>query len=363
MEQQGQRGNAGLDESEVTMKKRILKGTELELSSLCLGTGNFGGKLDYTQSFELLDRFRDIGGSFIDTANVYCKWIPGMNNSSEQYIGAWLKSRRAYHDVVIATKGGHYDFSAPDVSRVNRADVVHDLNESLKTLDLDHIDLYWLHRDDENKDIGEILELMEELAKEGKIRYYGASNFKRKRLEEARKYAASHGMKGFCAVSNQWSGACVNPGKNLNDDESIVIMDMEMYRWHEEWQVPMVPFSSSAYGFFSKLKKEGVPVPEGEVTREDVMKAWNISAMPEKMKEAYMNERNLRLYGILCRASEDYGVSVYSMTQAYFLNRPFQVFPVGAVSGTEQLADFSTAGELELDDQLIRTFGEFGVEI
>jgi aryl-alcohol dehydrogenase-like predicted oxidoreductase len=73
--------------------------------------------------------------------------------------------------VVIATKGGHYDFSAPDVSKVNRTDVVHDLNESLKTLDLDHIDLYWLHRDDENKDIGEILELMEELAKEGKIRF------------------------------------------------------------------------------------------------------------------------------------------------------------------------------------------------
>lgn len=344
------------------MKKITLKGTDLNISRMCLGTGNFGTKLDRMQAFELLDNFRDLGGNFIDSASVYCRWVPGLENSSEQYIGAWMRERKTRGDVMVATKGGHYDFERPETSRVNPTDIGHDLDESLKTLGLDCIDLYWLHRDDERKPIGEILDFMEEFVTRGKIRYYGASNFKRERLEEAGRYAECKGIKGFCAVSNQWSAASVNPGRNLNQDKSIVLMDQEMYKWHNYRQVPIVPFSSSAHGFFSKLNREGIRVPEGELSRLDIKRVWQISSMAEDLKSAYMNQRNLKLYGILSRAAEDYGISVYSMTQAYLLNRPFQVFPVGAVSGVDQLLDFVDVDACVLDEALIKLIKDCGVE-
>lgn len=344
------------------MNKQVMDNTDLELGSICLGTGNFGEKLDREQAFAVLDRFRELGGSFIDTAGVYCRWIPGKGNSSEQYIGAWMKDRHAYPDMVVATKGGHYDFADPMTSRVTKADVTWDLDLSLRTLGLDQIDLYWLHRDDESLDVGEILEFMEEFVRQGKIRYYGASNFRRERLELARKYAGKHGLKGFCAVSNQWSAASVNPGGNLNQDKSLVMMDREYYEWHSQWQMPLVPFSSSAHGFFSKLKREGIPAPKGDVTEEDVELAKRRSSMPEGMKAAYMNRRNLKLYGIFCRAADSLGVSMYCMTQAYLLHSPFQVFPVGAVSAPEQLTDSFRACQCVLNEQLIRELKECGVE-
>lgn len=344
------------------MKKQRMKGTGLDLSRICLGTGNFGEKLDRKQAFELLDRFRDMGGNFIDTANVYCRWVPGLENSSEQYIGQWLKERNAPGHMAVATKGGHYDFSRPERSRVNPADISRDLEESLKTLGVDCIDLYWLHRDDETRDIGQILDFMEELVRQGKIRYYGASNFRRERLEAAERYAQSHGIKGFCAVSNQWSAASVNPGWNLNPDPSLVIMDEDLYQWHKKGLVPAAPFSSSAHGFFSKLHRAGIQAPEGNVSREDVSRALKESTMAEGLKRAYMNQRNLKLYGILSRAAGDYGLSLFAMSQVYFFNRPFQVFPVCAVSAADQLLDFEAAEQCVLDKELIKIFEECGVE-
>ena len=323
------------------MQKVNLYHTDLVLSNICYGTGNFGDTLDKSQAFGNLDCFVEMGGNFIDTANVYCKWLPGTGNSSEQFIGEWLRNRGAYQNVVIATKGGHYDFEKPDISRVNKEEIKRDLEESLRTLGLDCIDFYWLHRDDESKEVGEILEFMEELVKEGKIRFYGASNFKMSRLEEARVYAEKNNIKGFSAVSNQWSMASVNKGFNLNADKSLVMMDQQYYEWHEKHRMPMIPYSASAHGFFSKLER---------------------GTLSEDMKKAYLNERNQKLFALLKEASREYGVSLYCLTQAYFFCHEFQVFPVAAVSRPEQLKDFDAASELVLDKDWIDQFKKSEVE-
>ena len=157
-----------MDEGRKMMKKLILKGTDLELSNVCLGTANFGEKLTKEQAYEVLDTYVAAGGNFIDSANVYCKWIEELGNCSEQYLGSWLGDRKAYNKIVIATKGGHYDFKAPEISRVREETIRADLEESLQTLGVDHIDFYWLHRDDESVDITEIVDIMETLVKEGK---------------------------------------------------------------------------------------------------------------------------------------------------------------------------------------------------
>lgn len=318
------------------MKKEKLKNTTLELSRICYGTANYGEKLDKEQAFRILDEYVDLGGNFIDTANVYCKWVKGLGNCSEQYIGQWLRERNTYHKVVIATKGGHYDFAEPAKSRVHESEIRRDLEESLQTLGLDCIDFYWLHRDNENTDIEAIVDMMEGLVKEGKIRYYGASNFKRYRMAEAVKYAEKQGIQGFSAVSNQWSMAAVNEGGNMNSDPSLVMMDSEYYRWHVESKMPMVPFSSGAHGFFDKLYRNAV--------------------MSDEMKRAYLNDKNLEMYDALCRLKKRSGESVYSLSLAWLLNQPFQVFPVAAVSRPEQLKDFVRASEIVLEKSMVEKF-------
>ena len=108
-----------MDESRKIMERVLLKGTDLELSNICLGTGSFGEKITKEQAYQILDAYVEAGGNFIDSANVYCKWVDGLGNSSEQYIGSWLRERHAYQKVVVATKGGHYDFRDPSRSRVS----------------------------------------------------------------------------------------------------------------------------------------------------------------------------------------------------------------------------------------------------
>lgn len=320
------------------MRREKLQNTELELSCICYGTANFGEKLTKEEAFLILDAFYEGGGNFIDTANIYCRWVPGLTNSSEQYIGEWLKTRNAYNHMVVATKGGHFELRLPVVSRINKEEIKKDIDESLLTLGIDTIDFYWLHRDNPHMEIAEIIDIMEEFVKEGKIRYYGASNYSEQRMEEALHYAKQKGVQGFNAVSNQWSMASVNPGANGNPDQTLVIMDDSYYQWHKKTKMTMIPYSSSANGFFQKME-QGLFISDS-------------------VKAAYENERNFKIYQDLCKIKEQTGISVYTLSIAWLLNQPFQVFPVASVSKIEQLKDFLAAGEILKDI----SFGDYGVD-
>ncbi len=322
---------------------RLIKlgNTNLELSNVCLGGGGFGVKLTEGQAFEIMDAFASAGGNFIDTANVYCKWVPGVFNCSEEIIGKWLKSRNAYGKAVIATKGGHYNFDAPQISRVNRREIQKDMDESLKTLGLDRIDLYWLHRDDETKSIAEIIDMMEGFVREGKVRYYGASNYRLERMKAALAYAREQDVQGFSAVSNQWSLASVNPGHNINSDSTLVFMTEEYRRWHKETKTPSIPYSSTAFGFFEKLRRAG-----GDETK-----------LPDNMRSAYVNSRNLRVYKELLEQSERLGVSVHALSLAALINQHFDVIPVNSVRSVEQLRGIIQASETALEVDIIEREG------
>ncbi len=314
------------------MKRIKLSGTDLELSNICLGGGGFGVKLTEDQAFEVMDAFAEAGGNFIDTANVYCRWVPGKGNCSEKIIGKWLKSRNSYKTAVIATKGGHYDFDEPQKSRITESEIRKDMEDSLKTLGLDYIDFYWLHRDDENKPIEDIVNILEKLVGEGLIRFYGASNYKLDRIIAAKKYASENNLRGFSAVSNQWSLASVNPGANINPDPTLAFMTEEYYRWHRETLMPVIPYSSTAFGFFEKLARAG-----GDETK-----------LPEDMRRAYVNSRNLRIYRELVPLSKKLGVSVHALSLACLTNQPFDVIPINSVRNTRQLKDIIRASEVEL---------------
>ena len=317
------------------MKYIQLNNTDLNISPICLGTAGFGDKSDLEKSFEILNAFVRAGGNFIDTANVYCKWLKGHGNCSEQIIGKWLKESGMQGKVIVATKGAHYSFEDPGRSRVNKEDIRMDLDESCRTLGKDEMDFYWLHRDDPEKPAEEIVDTLEELKKEGRIRYYGFSNYRTERLKEIAQCLRERNLSGITAVSNQWSLAGINPGVNTNPDPTLVEFSKEEYKWHCETGAASVPFSSTALGFFSKLEKAG-----------------QTGTLPESMKKAYWNETNLRTYQKLLKLQKETGYSLQALSLAYFFNQPFQAVPVTGVSNLMQLKDALDACEIDMQPEL-----------
>ena len=299
--------------------------TSLNVSKVCMGTGNFGEKLSEAEAMNLLDLFSDRGGNFLDTANVYCRWITGNTNTAEQIIGKWLKKRKKTNQMVIASKGGHYDFSYPTVSRISQKEIRKDLEESLKTLGLEAIPLYYLHRDDMEIPMEEIMGWMEEFVKTGLIQYYAASNFTTNRMRQGDIVQRRHALQGFSALSNQWSYACRNLDRSSNVDPTMVWMQAEDLNWVREMQMPLLPYTSTAQGFFEKLDK------------------GNLS---EEMKQAYLNEENLKKYQILKEESRQTGKSLYQLSLQKIMEEPFGVIPIGSFRSADQLLEFIKVGEL-----------------
>ena len=227
-----------------------LFGTDLSVSPVCLGADNFGKKLDKAASFDFLDRFCDAGGSFIDTASVYVRDYEAGISRSEEILGQYLKERSASR-LVIATKGGHYDLRTKEKG-LNRACVAADLEESLRTLGVDAIDFYWLHRDDPDMPIEEIVDMMEGFVKSGKIRYYGASNYTVQRLREAKRYAEASGAQGFSAVSDYWTPLKENEGFGLLSDPTTVGLKNSDLDALAALSLPLAPYSVTAKGWLVK---------------------------------------------------------------------------------------------------------------
>ncbi len=141
--------------------------TALTPSVLCLGTVSIGATLDRETSFDMLDKFFEHGGTFIDTAKIYSDWIPGEKSRSEKVIGAWIKERKNRERVILATKGAHPELSSMHIPRLSKVEITADLEASLRHLQVDYLDLYWLHRDDPACPVAEVLETLSGLVRAG----------------------------------------------------------------------------------------------------------------------------------------------------------------------------------------------------
>jgi aryl-alcohol dehydrogenase-like predicted oxidoreductase len=166
---------------------------------LILGGNVFGWTADAATSFSILDAFVAAGGRMIDTADVYSAWVPGnKGGESETIIGEWLAQRGRSEDALIATKvGAQGGLSAANIeSRVRGC---------LKRLGVDHIDLLYAHRDDQETPLEETLEAFERLVQAGTVHTLGASNYSASRLEEATKIAEKRGLTGFSVLQTNYS--------------------------------------------------------------------------------------------------------------------------------------------------------------
>jgi aryl-alcohol dehydrogenase-like predicted oxidoreductase len=186
--------------------------SELNLFPLCLGGNVFGWTADRDASFAVLDAYAEAGGNFVDTADVYSVWVPGhVGGESETIVGEWMASRRNRDQIVVATKVGMLS-TRPGLSAANIRAAVED---SLRRLGTDHIDLYWAHIDDADTPLEEALGTFDALVREGKIRNIGASNYEADRLTEALEISERDGLARYgvlqqhyyCSSTTTWWSA------------------------------------------------------------------------------------------------------------------------------------------------------------
>ncbi len=294
-------------------------------SRILLGTAYFGDGISEQDAFSMMDLFREMGGTHIDTARLYA------NGKAEEIVGRWVISRKAT-DMLISTKGGYYDMDMGETPRITNADVRADIEKSLKALNRDTIDFYWLHRDDENRSAEEIIDMLNDLVKEGKIVSFGASNWTAKRINEANKYAKEKGLIGFSASQIRF-----NPAYCLGERTGLVGMDDNEFAFYKKTNMPVVAYSSQAKGFFSKMAEVGE------------------SALSEKAKKRYLCGENLSRLEVLKRLSDKYSTSVAGVICGAFssFDNP-EVFPVIGGSNLKQIEDSLSGADVKIEKEELR---------
>ena len=314
---------------------RYLKLPQLEkpVSVIGLGTATRVFTPDtYDRAAELLSRFLEAGGNCVDTAHIY-----GFGKS-EKTLGKWFQESGQRNEVILITKGCHPKvdpqniFGSPWVSRVTPEAIQNDLTESLERLQTNFIDLYLLHRDDETVPVGPLIEALNQEQESGRIRAFGASNWRVERIAEANAYAAQHGLNGFVISSPSLSLA--HPKKMLFP--GTLFANEETRQWHRAQQFPLLAWSSLAAGFMSGRFK-----PE--------------ESTDENVTEVYYSEANFeRLQRAQVLASRK-NVTVAQIGIAYVLQ---QTFPVIALVGCTTVSDLDNALEA-LDVKLTREEMEY----
>lgn len=298
---------------------------EKKSSRILLGTAYFGDGITEEEAFDIMDKFREMGGTHIDTARLYADGV------SEEIVGKWVKSRKAT-EMQISTKGGYPHNDTPDKVRIIEPEIRSDLEKSLKALGIETADFYWLHRDDESIPVGEVIEMMNTLQNEGKFKAFGASNWTTARIDEAQKYANEHNLSGFTASQIRF-----NPAYNVTERSGLVGMDETEFAYYEKNNMPVVAYSSQAKGFFSKLAEQGE------------------EALSEKAKIRYMCDINLKKVETIKTLAQKYNCSVAALICGAFcsFDAP-EVFPVIGSRNIEQLTDSLNGADIRLTDDEIK---------
>ena len=314
------------------MRYFSLPGTTLRPSVIGLGTALFGSSLGAENSFRLLDDFAAVGGNFLDTAHCYAAWLPGGAGQSETTLGRWLKKSGHRSQMIVATKGGHHRFETPHVSRLAPECIAQDVQESLERLQVDAIDLYYLHRDDPSVPAGEILDALQPHLRAGRLKAIGASNWSPARLQGAFAEASARGYVGFCCSQCGWSLAETNPA--LQGQYGMYYIGPEALQFYRGTGFPLIGFSSQAQGFFAQSW------------------AWprlaNPTAKQAALQPAYYSQKNVGRWERARALAAQRGCSANDIALAYLTSQPFPSAALISSSRPEQLRSSLAGADLEL---------------
>jgi aryl-alcohol dehydrogenase-like predicted oxidoreductase len=302
------------------MQYRTLGRSPLQVSPLCFGGNVFGWTADEKTSFSLLDAWLDAGFNFVDTADVYSRWVPGHSGGeSETIIGKWLRQGVARDKVVIATKVG---MDMGEGKNLKPAYIRQRVEDSLKRLQTDHIDLYQAHEDDPATPLEDTLEAFAGLIKAGKVRAIGASNYSAPRLAEALETSLRLGLPRYESLQ---------PLYNLADR---AVYEKELEPLCVKEGLGVISFYSLAAGFLTgkyRTAADAGKSPRGKST-----------------VDKYLNERGLRILAALDAVAARSGGQPGQVAIAWLLARPSVTSPIASATSLEQLAELAAAARLQL---------------
>jgi aryl-alcohol dehydrogenase-like predicted oxidoreductase len=313
------------------MEKRRLGRTDLDVSVLCFGGNVFGWTADRSASFAVLDAFVEAGGNFVDSADVYSRWVPGNSGGeSELILGEWMKERGNRAAVVVATKLG----SPMGEGRqgLSKAYMVQAVEDSLRRLQTDYIDLYQAHRDDQTTELEETMAAFDELVKAGKVRWIGASNFTAARLAEANAVAASGGWARYESIQ---------PPYHLLQRADY---EAELEPLCQQEQIGVITYSSLASGFLTGKYKQGAELPA--------------SGRASGVQQRYMNEKGWKVLAAVQEVAARLGTTPAAVALAWIAARQGMTGPIASATTPEQLKDLVAGVSLKLDSEAIATLDQ-----
>ena len=304
------------------MNYRTLGRSGLQVSPLAFGGNVFGWTVDESTSFSLLDAWLDAGFNFIDTADVYSAWVPGHSGGeSETVIGKWLRASGKRDRVVLATKVGKP--MGPDRKGLRPAYIRAAVEDSLRRLQTDHIDLYQSHDDDPDTPLEDSLATFGELIKEGKVRAIGASNYTAPRFALALETSEKHGLPRYESLQ---------PLYNLYDRAVFEGALQALCMRHE---VGVINFYALAAGFLTGKYRSAADAGK--------------SARGNNVVAKYLNPRGQRILGALDAVARRHQTQPGVVALAWQLTRPGITAPIASATSLAQLADLAAATRLQLD--------------
>jgi aryl-alcohol dehydrogenase-like predicted oxidoreductase len=317
------------------MQYRRLGNSGLKVSALCLGTMQFGWTADEPAAFRVMDAFVDAGGNFIDTADVYSSWVEGNPGGvSETIIGNWMQQRGNRHLIVLATKFNGRLWEGPNGDGLSRGHVMKAVDDSLRRLKTDYIDLYqthWPHYDTPQE---ETLRALDDLVRAGKVRYIGCSNEPAWRLMKAMCISEKFNLNRF--ISSQPPYSLVRRADFEREHEAVCL----------DQGVGVIPYSPLQGGFLTGKYRRGV-TPESVRARE--------------LLDRYATDKNYDLIELLDARGKAHNASVAQMSLAWMLHRPAITAPIIGANTVEQLQDLMgsvtvnlTPEDIEAIDQASR---------
>ena len=307
------------------MKKRKLGNTGIYIAPLALGTNVFGWTIDQARSFDILDAFVDGGFNLIDTADSYSTWAAGnKGGESETIIGNWLKKSGKRDKVIIATKVGAD--MGDGKKGVSKAYILRAVEDSLRRLQTDHIDLYQNHFDDGVTPVEETMDAYFQLINQGKIIACGASNMTPERLKQSLYTSRQNNMPTY---------ETLQPHYNLYDRENY---ERNYEQICVENNLGVICYFPLASGFLTGKYR----------TEADLNKSVRGGSMHK-----FMNERGFKILQALDETAAEYNTTPAAVALAWLMARPSITAPITSATSVAQLKELMSAAEIQLDEKSI----------
>lgn len=305
----------------MSTKRFELGNSGVNIAPFVFGGNVFDWTADEQTSFRLLDRFVDQGFNAIDTADVYSAWAPGLTGGeSEQVIGKWLTQRKNRDDVVIMTKVGMHEAR----KGLSAANIQKAVDDSLRRLNTDYVDVYFAHADDESVPLEETLKAFSDLIQAGKVRAIGASNYTKERLEQAMQLSTQAGLASYSVLQ---------PLYNLYDREDY---ERTLEPLVKQYGFGTISYFSLASGFLT-----------GKYRNKDDLKNASRAAFLEK----YFDQRGLNILDALHQVAKDTSTQPAQVALAWLASRDSITAPIASATSLSQLDELLSAFSVELSTE------------